>query len=78
MAMPAREELNGALALTRQKDKEKGVEAIYIDILINEALLKEKKEKLKQKIDQALDRNDREAFMELSARLREVEKELNA
>lgn len=70
--------LTKALALANQQKKEKLVESIYIDILLYESLLREKRAKLKEKIDSALDQKDRNKFFELTKQLQEIEKQLNA
>ncbi|MCU9612486.1 IDEAL domain-containing protein [Caldibacillus lycopersici] len=71
-------ELTKAYALAHQQRKEKFVQSIYIDILLHESLLKEKQKKLKRKIDEAIDCNDRETFHLLAEELKNIEKELNA
>lgn len=60
------------------KKQDKFVQSIYIDLLIQEALLKDKSEKIKKKIDKALDNNDKEAFLSLSRQLIAIEEKLNA
>lgn len=65
-------------AYARANKQEKFVQSIYIDLLIQEALLMEKRKKLKDEIDQAIDQNDKESFMDLSQKLNEVEQQLNA
>lgn len=71
-------ELTNAYALANQQRKEKFVQTLYIDILLHESLLIQKREKLKKEIDEAIDRNDRPLFHELAQQLLLLEKELNA
>ncbi len=58
--------------------KEKFIQNVYIDLIIREAILKEKKRRIKEKIDEAIDQKDRERFFLLSEELAEIENELNA
>jgi uncharacterized protein YpiB (UPF0302 family) len=69
-------ELTKAYAMANKQ--EKFIQSVYIDLLIQEALLNDKKEKLKNEIDQAIDNNDKETFLNLSQQLIEIEKQLNA
>ncbi len=65
-------------ALAYIERKEKYVQSLYIDTLIRESLLKEKQEKIKKQIDEAIDKGDRNRFFELVKELKLVEDELNA
>lgn len=47
---------------------------VYIDMLLNEILLNKEKKQLMEEIDKTLDARDRESFLELSAKLIELEK----
>ena len=53
-------------AMERQKQKESLALDRYIDTLLSEILLKEEKKKLLQRIDDALDRGDKDTFLHLS------------
>ncbi|MCU9594950.1 IDEAL domain-containing protein [Caldibacillus thermolactis] len=65
-------------AYARANKREKFVQSIYIDLLIQEALLKEKRNQIKRDIDQAIDQHDKKSFMKLSQKLIEIEQQLNA
>lgn len=65
-----------SLENTQQKDK--FIQSVYIDLLIQEALLKEKRRVIKEKIDEAIDQFDRESFFLLAKQLTEIEEQLNA
>ncbi|PAC36362.1 hypothetical protein CEJ87_06685 [Caldifermentibacillus hisashii] len=65
-----------SLENTQQKDK--FIQSVYIDLLIQEALLKEKRRVIKEKIDEAIDQCDRESFFLLAKQLTEIEEQLNA
>lgn len=65
-----------SLENTQQKDK--FIQSVYIDLLIQEALLKEKKRVIKEKIDEAIDQCDRDSFFLLAKQLTEIEEQLNA
>ena len=65
-------------AMVYLERKEKFVQSLYIDMLIRESALKEKKERLKRQIDDAIDRGDRELFYRLVKELKAVDEELNA
>lgn len=65
-----------SLENTQQKDK--FIQSVYIDLLIQEALLKEKRRVIKEKIDEAIDQSDRESFFLLAKQLTEIEEQLNA
>lgn len=65
-----------SLENTQQKDK--FIQSVYIDLLIQEALLKEKRRAIKEKIDEAIDQCDRESFFLLAKQLTEIEEQLNA
>jgi len=71
-------ELTKAYAMANQQKKEKLIQHIYIDVLIYEALLKDQQEKVKRKIDTALDTRDQKSFSELVQELNMIEKQLNA
>lgn len=62
----------------KQQQKEKFIQSVYIDLLIQEALLKEKKRAIKEKIDEAIDKHDKESFFLLAKQLQKIEKQLNA
>ncbi|WP_167578558.1 IDEAL domain-containing protein [Jeotgalibacillus proteolyticus] len=46
---------------------------IYVDMVLNEILIKHRKEQLLTAINEALDQKDREAFMSYSAELNTLE-----
>lgn len=71
-------ELTKAYAMVHREKKEKFVQTLYIDILLQESLLKEKREKIKRKIDSSLEANDKDLFFTLVEQLKQVETELNA
>lgn len=71
-------ELTKAYAKGNQAQREKFIQSVYIDLLIKEALLKERKKVIKEKIDEAIDTNDKESFFALSRELLEIERQLNA
>lgn len=65
-------ELMKAAVMNRQKAEKQFVLDLYIDMVINEAILKREKEKLARKIDQAIDDGDKEAFMNLSIQYKQL------
>ncbi|WP_033829566.1 IDEAL domain-containing protein [Bacillus andreraoultii] len=71
-------ELTKAYAKGNYAQREKFIQSVYIDLLIKEALLKERKRAIKEKIDEAIDNNDKKLFFTLSSELLEIEKQLNA
>jgi|GEM_PF-757865 len=71
-------EMTIAYAMAYMERKEKYVQTLYIDMLIRESILKERREKLKQQIDEAIDRRDENRFYHLANELKMVEDELNA
>ncbi|WAA13029.1 IDEAL domain-containing protein [Fervidibacillus halotolerans] len=71
-------ELTKAYRTVQMQNKEKFVQTLYIDILLHESLLKEKREKIKREIDSSLDAKDKELFFTLVEQLKKLEAELNA
>ncbi|WP_062352170.1 IDEAL domain-containing protein [Bacillus kwashiorkori] len=65
-------------AITNQLRQEYFIQDLYIEILIAEAILKQKQQILKQKIDEAIDNNDKNLFNKLAEKLLVVETQLNA
>ncbi|WAA08700.1 IDEAL domain-containing protein [Fervidibacillus albus] len=70
--------LTKAYASVQMQNKEKFVQTLYIDLLLHESLLKEKREKIKREIDSSLDGKDKERFYTLVDQLKQLEAELNA
>lgn len=68
-------ELMKISAMKRNQMKENYVRDLYIEMLLTEIQLNIQKEKLLQKIDSAIDRRDRNAFMILSGKLKEITKQ---
>ena len=54
------------------KNKHDFVQQLYIEMLLSELLWKSEKEKLFIEIDLALDEQDKESFMKLSAQYQEL------
>jgi uncharacterized protein YpiB (UPF0302 family) len=54
--------------------KENFVQNLYIDALLEEIQLKAEKEKLLKQIDEAIDQRDKELFLSLSGKLKELNK----
>ncbi|MGG5253324.1 IDEAL domain-containing protein [Neobacillus sp. SM06] len=67
-------ELMKLSAMNRSQDKERFMQNLYIEMLLTEIQLKIEKEKLTKKIDAAIDRRDRQTFLELSQKFRELTK----
>ena len=67
-------ELMKLSAMNRGQDKEHFMQNLYIEMLLTEIQLKIEKEKLTKKIDAAIDRRDRQTFLELSQKFRELTK----
>lgn len=60
------------------REKERNATDVYIDKLLNDILFKQEKQRIMVAIDQTLDKGDREAFMKLSHKLNELERNLNS
>ena len=67
-------ELMKLSAMNRSQDKERFMQNLYIEMLLTEIQLKIEKEKLTKKIDAAIDRCDRQTFLALSQKFRELTK----
>ncbi|WP_064092179.1 IDEAL domain-containing protein [Rossellomorea aquimaris] len=65
-------EMMKASAMTRKKSTEKSVLEIYIDMVLNESILKTRKTKLLKDIDAALDNKNKSLFMELTNELNQL------
>ncbi|MGE6260974.1 IDEAL domain-containing protein [Heyndrickxia sporothermodurans] len=63
-----------AYAMTQIKN-EKFMAEIYAEMILNELLLTKRKEQLVKKIDLALDRKDKKAFLLLTDELMDIEKQ---
>ncbi|PLR75399.1 hypothetical protein CU633_21495 [Bacillus sp. V3-13] len=68
-------ELMKAKAMNRQNAKEAYMSNLYIDMLLDEVLLNAEKEKLLNKIDQAIDVHDKQAFLQLTEELASLNKQ---
>ena len=67
-------ELMKISAMNRNQAKENFIQNLYIEILLAEIQLTSEKEKLVKKIDNAIDNNDKEAFLLLSKEFIELTK----
>lgn len=67
-------ELMKISAMNRNLEKDRFIENIYIDMLLTEILLTAEKKKLTEAIDAAIDNCNRPAFLQLSLKLRELNK----
>ncbi|MFP5105445.1 IDEAL domain-containing protein [Neobacillus sp. C211] len=61
-------------AMKRNRLKENFVQDLYIEMLLSEIQLKVEKEKLLQRIDVAIDCQDKKSFLLLSGQLNEINK----
>lgn len=61
-------------AMKRNRLKENFVQDLYIEMLLSEIQLTVEREKLLQKIDEAIDCRDKKAFLHLSGQLKEITK----
>ena len=62
-------------AMHKQSGTETFMLELYVNMMLQEALLKSEKEKLLLKIDDALDQKNEEQFMKYSKQLQEVMKQ---
>lgn len=60
--------------MKKKKLKESFVLDLYIDMLLSEILLKKEKTKLMKKIDEAIDTENKRAFIHLSKQYQELTK----
>lgn len=67
-------ELMKISAMNRSQAKENFIQNLYIDMLLVEIQLNSEKEKLIEKIDKAIDHNDKETFLLLSKKFIELNK----
>lgn len=67
-------ELMKKSAMKKKKRKESYVLELYIDMLLSEVLLKAEKKKLMEKIDKAIDEENKPAFIHLSKQYQELTK----
>lgn len=67
-------ELMKKSAMKKKKLKESFVLDLYIDMLLSEILLKKEKIKLMKKIDEAIDTENKRAFIHLSKQYKELTK----
>ncbi|PLR84624.1 hypothetical protein CVD25_00895 [Bacillus canaveralius] len=67
-------ELMKSKAMSRQNAKDAYMSNLYIDMLLDEILLNAEKQKLLNKIDQAIDVNDKPAFLQLTEELASLNK----
>ncbi|WP_313800593.1 IDEAL domain-containing protein [Cytobacillus sp.] len=67
-------ELMKKSAMKKKKLKESFVLDLYIDMLLSEILLKKEKMKLMKKIDEAIDTENKRAFIQLSKQYQELTK----
>ncbi|KOP81677.1 IDEAL domain-containing protein [Cytobacillus solani] len=65
-------ELMKKSAMKKKHLKESFVLDLYIDMLLSEILLKKEKAKLMEKIDEAIDTNNKRAFNHLSKQYQEL------
>lgn len=68
-------EIMKASVMKRIKAKESFVQDLYVDMLISEIQLKNKKEKLLLKIDKAIDDRNRSLFLTLTEELKALDKQ---
>jgi uncharacterized protein YpiB (UPF0302 family) len=61
-------------AMNRGQAKENFIQNLYIEMLLVEIQLNSEKEKLIEKIDKAIDHNDKETFLLLSQKFIELNK----
>lgn len=61
-------------AMNKKKLKEDFMLQLYIEMLLNEILLKAEKKKLMEQIDRAIDEKNYENFMQLSKQYKELNK----
>jgi len=61
-------------AMKRTRLKENFVQDLYIEMLLSEIQLTVEREKLLQKIDAAIDSRDKKSFLQLSGKLKEINK----
>lgn len=67
-------ELMKISAMNRSQAKENFIQNLYIEMLLVEIQLNAEKEKLIEKIDKAIDHNDKETFLLLSQKFIELNK----
>lgn len=67
-------ELMKISAMNRSQAKENFVQNLYIEMLLVEIQLNTEKEKLIEKIDKAIDGNDKATFLDLSQKFIELNK----
>lgn len=67
-------EMMKSTGLQKQTGKETFMLELYIDMMLQEALLKNEKEKLLKRIDHALDQKNEELFNQYSNELKEINK----
>ncbi|MCP3742548.1 IDEAL domain-containing protein [Rossellomorea sp. BNER] len=65
-------EMMKACAMTRKSATDLSMMDVYIDMILSEILLNSKKEKLEQKINDALDERNEEDFLVLSHQLKDL------
>jgi uncharacterized protein YpiB (UPF0302 family) len=65
-------ELLKSRSMNKRKQKEHYVLNLYIEMLLSEILLKAEKERLSIQIDQAIDRQDKVSFNQLSKQYKEI------
>ncbi len=68
-------ELTKARMMKRKRLKEDFVLDLYLDMLVYEATLLQKKETLLKKIDNAIDQHDKQQFMSLANEYKELTKQ---
>lgn len=67
-------ELMKSYAMNRKNGEKDYILSLYVEMILNEAILLSEKEKLLKEIDLALDRRDKHSFYALSEQLIDLEK----